>query len=45
MKNIIEDIIRHPEQIHDKANAAIARIQSEHNVQAYQARLKKLYSK
>lgn len=45
MKNIIEDIVRHPEQIHDKANAAIARIQSEHNVEAYQARLKKLYSK
>ena len=45
MKSIIEDIIRRPEQIHEKANAAIARIQSEHNVEAYQARLKTLYSK
>jgi len=45
MKAIIEDIVRSPEQIHDKANASIARIRTEHNVEAYQAKLRQLYSK
>ncbi|MBV4366632.1 glycosyltransferase family 4 protein [Erwinia sp. BNK-24-b] len=45
MKAIIEDIIQNPEQIVDKANASIARIKNEHDVEVYQDKLRALYNK
>lgn len=45
MKAIIEDIVRQPEQIHARANAAIARIKNEHDSEVYQAKLRALYNR
>ncbi|MGE9550248.1 glycosyltransferase family 4 protein [Erwinia amylovora] len=44
LKALILDIVARPEQIIIKANAAIERIRAEHDVEAYQAKLRTLYS-
>lgn len=43
LKNLLVDIVAHPEQIIQKANAAIGRIRDEHDMAAYQAKLRSLY--
>ncbi|WP_158781396.1 glycosyltransferase family 4 protein [Pantoea sp. BAV 3049] len=44
LKELILDIVSQPEQITLKANAAIERIRIEHDVEAYQAKLRTLYN-
>ncbi len=44
LKTIVADIVASPEQITQKANAAIARIRDEHDMAAYQTKLRALYN-
>lgn len=44
LKAIIADIVETPELITQKANAAIARIRDEHDMEAYQIKLRSLYN-
>ena len=45
LKAIVADIVETPELITRKANAAIARIRDEHDLDAYQTRLRSLYNR
>ncbi|WP_338575036.1 hypothetical protein VRB37_10755 [Erwinia billingiae] len=45
LKAIILSIFAAPEQINQKANAAIARIRNEHDILAYQQQLQRLYNR